>query len=645
MKLTLKNKLILLLIITGLIVIIMTGSILVFNMRSNMFNIIYEDYKNQLEHIDFAVYNLFSEVESNVETLTSIDIVRTRDDSEFTNFLNADKETFQYKYGIVEQEIINIFNSFRVTHPYINSVYMGRENGSFVRSHKRVEPTKYDPRERPWYIAAKENPDEIVMIEPYRSVTATDINIGVEKALVDENGEVFGVVGMDVTLENLTDYISNMEVGKGGWAILIDENGDILVGRNEEEQLKNISDFGQENLDKIMDQIQGYTILKEDSKEYYLFFNTSAETGWKICLVIPVGEINYGVWVYVISNIIILLLSLTILGILILIGLEKFVIDPIKKLSVNSGLIAETGNLEHLIKVESQDEIGHLTRSFNQMMKSINKSNKDLKNSEKRLRRLNNELEEKVKKRTEDLAHANVRLKELDRLKSMFIASMSHELRTPLNSIIGFTSLILMGMAGKINDEQEKQLLMAKSSANHLLELVNDVIDVSKIEAGQVDISIEDFNLFEVLKEIEDSFKIMVKEKGLHLSLKSPKKIIIRSDCRRVKQIIMNFVSNALKFTRKGNIEIKARRRNSKVRIVVSDTGIGIKEEDIKQLFKQFSRVQTRGVPEMEGTGLGLYLSRKMAVLLKGKIGVGSVFGKGSNFYLDLPLKYKDDRK
>jgi signal transduction histidine kinase len=639
MKLTLKNKLILLLIVTGLIIIIMTGSIIAFNMKNSMFDIIRMDYENQLENIDFAVYKLFSEVKSNVETITSIDVVRTGDDNDFTSFLNADVKTFKYEYGEVENEIINIFNSFRITHPYINSVYMGRENGSFVRSHKRAEPTKYDPRGRPWYIAAKENLDSIVITEPYRSVTAPDINIGVEKALIDENGKFFGVVGMDVTLGNLTDYISNIEVGKGGWAMLLDENGNMLVGRDGGEQLKNISDLGQGNLEIIMEKIQGYTTFEEDSEEYYVFFNTSAETGWKICLVVPVSEINYVVWVYVISNIIILFLSLTILGILILIGLEKFVIAPIKKLSESTGLIAETGNLEHSIEIESEDEIGHLGRSFNQMMKSINKSNKALRNSEKRLRKLNDELEEKVKERTKDLARANDRLKELDRLKSMFIASMSHELRTPLNSIIGFTGLILMGMAGKINDEQKKQLLMVKSSANHLLDLVNDVIDVSKIEAGQVDLSVEDFNLSEALKEIEDSFRIMVKEKGLRLDLKAPKEIEVRGDSRRVKQIIINFVSNALKFTKKGGIEIKARRRNGRVRITVSDTGIGMKKEDIKKIFKQFSRIQARGETVVEGTGLGLYLSKKMAVLLKASVGAESVFGKGSSFYLDLPLK------
>ncbi|MBN1383513.1 MAG: Cache 3/Cache 2 fusion domain-containing protein [Elusimicrobia bacterium] len=640
MKLTLKRKLFLLLVIVSLVIIILMGTILAFNLRHDMFQMICKDYESQLKHIDFAIYNFFSEVDSNVETLASLVAVRTREDSEFTSFLNADKETFQYNIGNTEQEIIDIFNNFRINHHYINSVYMGRENGSFVRSHKRAEPTKYDPRERPWYIISKENPDKVVRTEPYESVTTPDINIGVEKALVDKNGEFFGVVGMDVTLENLTNYISGIKVGEKGWAILIDENGTILVSRDEEDQLKNISDFKQVNLDVIMEQLHGYTVFNKNSKENYLFFDTSERLGWKIGLVIPVKEINDKVWSFIFGNIIVLGFSLFILGLLILIGLQKFVLNPIKKLSDSTGLIAKTGNLEHSIKIESQDEIGNLTWSFNQMMRSISKSNKALKDSEKALRRLNEELEEKVKKRTGDLAHANDRLKELDRLKSMFIASMSHELRTPLNSIIGFTGLILMGMAGKINNEQKKQLLMVKSSANHLLELITDVIDVSKIEAEQIDLLIEDFNLVETLREIKESFKILAEEKGLHLTMKAPEKLIIRSDSRRVKQIIMNFISNSFKFTSKGKIEIKAEKKNEKIRVTVSDTGIGIRKEDIKKLFKQFSRIHTRGAPKAEGTGLGLYLSKKMAALLKGKISVESVFGKGSEFILEFPSKY-----
>lgn len=640
MKLTLKRKLLLLLSIVSLVIIILTASILAFNLRRDMFRMIQIDYENQIRHIDFAISNFFSGIEHNIEALASMNIVRTRDDSEFTSFLYADREKFKYDIRSTEKEIIDIFNSIRITNPYINSVYMGRENGSFVRSHERAEPTRYDPRERPWYVTAKKNPDKVVRTEPYESITTPDINIGMEKALVDENGEFFGVVGVDVTLQNLTDYISNIDVGEKGYAILLDENGTILASSDEEDQLKNISDLEQRSLDLITEQLHGYIVFNKDSEKNYLFFSTSEKLGWKIGLVVPVKEISDQVWAFIVNDITIMVLSLFILSLLILLGLQIFVLNPIKKLNNSAGLIAKTGNLEHSIEIESRDEIGDLTESFNQMMKSINKSNKALKNSESALRKLNDELDKKVKERTEDLSLANERLKELDRLKSMFIASMSHELRTPLNSIIGFTSLILMGMAGKINNEQKKQLLMVKSSANHLLGLITDVIDVSKIEADQIDLSIEDFNLVEILEEIKDSFEVTAAEKSLNLVLKAPEKLIMRSDSLRVKQIIMNFVSNAIKFTSRGKIEIKAEKKKEKIVIAVSDTGIGIKKEDMKKLFKQFSRIYNGGAPKVEGTGLGLYLSRKMAALLKGNVRAESVFREGSKFILELPLKY-----
>lgn len=251
--------------------------------------------------------------------------------------------------------------------------------------------------------------------------------------------------------------------------------------------------------------------------------------------------------------------------------------------------------------------------------------------------------EEALEERSKELAEANIRLKELDRLKSMFIASMSHELRTPLNSIIGFTGIILQGMSGEINEEQRKQLTLVKNSANHLLALINDVIDVSKIEADQIELVIEEFNLSDLMQEVNDSFKVAVDEKGLKLSLEMPERLVIKSDERRTKQVIMNLVSNAVKFTDKGEIEIKAAKKDEGVEISVGDTGIGIEKKAIDKLFKAFSRIYTKDMLK-EGTGLGLYLSRKIANLLGGEISAESEFGRGSKFTFTLPLEFKEVR-
>jgi len=239
-----------------------------------------------------------------------------------------------------------------------------------------------------------------------------------------------------------------------------------------------------------------------------------------------------------------------------------------------------------------------------------------------------------------NLQESEEKFRELDQLKSMFIASMSHELRTPLNSIIGFTGIMLQEMSGEINEEQRKQLGLVKNSANHLLALINDIIDISKIEAGKVEITIEEFDLSVLAQEIKDSFAVAVDKKGFELSLETPPTLIIKSDERRTKQILVNFISNAVKFTDRGEIEIKIVKKDETVQMSVRDTGIGIRKEDIDKLFKTFSRITTKGRIK-EGTGLGLYLSKKIANLLGGDIKAESEFGKGSVFTLTLPIKRK----
>lgn len=269
--------------------------------------------------------------------------------------------------------------------------------------------------------------------------------------------------------------------------------------------------------------------------------------------------------------------------------------------------------------------------------------------SEAELRRYRNHLEKLVKERTSELEgkmveleEANIRLQEVDRLKSIFLASMSHELRTPLNSIIGFTGIILRGISGEITDDQRKELTIVKDNANHLLTLINDVIDVSKIESGQIEPFIEEFDFADLMREVKELLKVAVDEKGLDLSLRMPEGLIIKSDERRVRQVVINLVSNALKFTDKGKIEINVMEKDGMVEVSVADTGIGIRKEGMEKLFKQFSRIYIKDRPTVEGTGLGLYLSQKIATILGGEIKAESEFGKGSVFAFTLPLRYKE---
>jgi len=222
-----------------------------------------------------------------------------------------------------------------------------------------------------------------------------------------------------------------------------------------------------------------------------------------------------------------------------------------------------------------------------------------------------------------------------------FLASMSHELRTPLTSIIGFTNMLLKSRTGDINEEQENQLKIILNSANHLHELINDILDITKIEVKKLEIRKDSFDLVEELIKLKESFNIAISEKGLEIFIDSPETLTIYSDKKRINQILLNLIGNAIKFTDKGKISIKVKRKNELVKISVKDTGPGIREEDLKYLFKPFSQIIESGKIK-EGSGLGLHLSKKLANLLGGDISVKSKFGKGTTFKLTLELKEEE---
>ncbi|MEE9508944.1 MAG: ATP-binding protein [Candidatus Bathyarchaeia archaeon] len=246
----------------------------------------------------------------------------------------------------------------------------------------------------------------------------------------------------------------------------------------------------------------------------------------------------------------------------------------------------------------------------------------------------------KLEEKARELEQVNIQLKNIDRLKSRFISSMSHELRTPLNSIIGFTGIMLQGMAGELTEEQRKQLTIVKKSGDHLLALISDVIDVSRIEANQLKLDVKEFDFSDMMSDVRDSFKVAIEEKGLTLVLERPEKLMVEGDERRMKQVIMNFVSNAVKFTDEGAIEILVVEGDGVVEVSVKDTGVGMRKEDMNMLFKQFSRIHVEGRPVEVGTGLGLYISKKISDLLGGKVEVESVYGVGSKFAVAFPLRY-----
>jgi PAS domain S-box-containing protein len=266
------------------------------------------------------------------------------------------------------------------------------------------------------------------------------------------------------------------------------------------------------------------------------------------------------------------------------------------------------------------------------------------KRSEIALRELNETLELNVTQRTAQLQTALTRAEAADRLKSAFLATMSHELRTPLNSIIGFTGIILQGLAGPLNAEQSKQLGMVRASSRHLLALINDILDISKIEAGEVEVSLAPFDLIAAVERVVALSGPLAASKGLHIvSNVPPGARPLRSDQRRVEQILLNLLNNAIKFTDVGNVTLTleqiAERHLPFVAIRIADTGIGIKPQDLASLFQPFRQIDTGLARQREGTGLGLAISQRLAAMLGGGIEVESVWRQGSVFTLKLPVQ------
>ena len=272
--------------------------------------------------------------------------------------------------------------------------------------------------------------------------------------------------------------------------------------------------------------------------------------------------------------------------------------------------------------------------------------------AEQELQAIQASLEQRVVLRTRELAEAMHAAEAADRLKSAFLATMSHELRTPLNSIIGFTGIILQGLAGPLSAEQSKQLGMVRGSARHLLELINDVLDISKIEAGQLDIRAESFDLRESLARVVAVVRPLAEKKGLELELAiEPDLGSMDSDRRRVEQILLNLLNNAIKFTERGRVTLSAGLANApcastgetsrpSVRIQVADTGIGIHPGDMDKIFQPFRQIDSGLTRQHEGTGLGLAICRRLGTLLGGDIVASSLPGKGSEFTVTLPLQW-----
>jgi signal transduction histidine kinase len=217
---------------------------------------------------------------------------------------------------------------------------------------------------------------------------------------------------------------------------------------------------------------------------------------------------------------------------------------------------------------------------------------------------------------------------------------MSHELRTPLAAIIGYGELLADGITGPVNDEQKKQLTRIRWSANHLLEIIDEILTLARMEAGKERVDIVDVDVPQLLESVAAMAEPLASEKGLSFALDvEPPELTIRTDPMKLRQVLLNLISNAVKYTSTGSVSVESRAVDGEVSFLVHDTGVGVSEEHLEQIFEPFWQVEQTTTRRAGGTGLGLAVTRQFVDLLGGTISVESTLGKGSTFRVSIPSK------
>ena len=335
-----------------------------------------------------------------------------------------------------------------------------------------------------------------------------------------------------------------------------------------------------------------------------------------------------------------LTVGIIVAGVFISFAFVGYSLRPIQAM-VNAASRIASGDLSQRVEVTSRDEIGLLATTFNRMTESLDQMTRAQQ-------RLNIELEGKVQKRTEalqlqqqELKEVNVHLEKATKHKSEFLAHMSHELRTPLNAIIGFSEVLIEKMYGELNEKQEEYLHDVLTAGRHLLSLINDILDISKIEAGHMELELSIFDLPVTLEKTLTLVCEQASRNGIHLTLQLDEQLgEFTADERKIKQVLLNLLSNAVKFTPAGGeVSLSARLCGELVEISVRDTGLGIPPEDQQQVFEEFHQVKGHKAQKREGTGLGLALTKRFVELHGGTICVESEVRCGSTFTFTLPVR------
>ena len=445
-----------------------------------------------------------------------------------------------------------------------------------------------------------------------------------------------GVVGATIDLGVIQSLVRDTRLGTSGYVYAVDTKGVPIAHPN-------ASAFTRRSLalpqvtKALASSSTGSTVGRNFRGEKVLStWATVKPVGWKVFVEQPesaaFAPVRGKIW-----RTALLLAAFLVAGVGLSVLLARRLVRPVKQMRTAAARIG-AGAYDERIELRRRDELGGLADELNGMAASLQASVQGL--------------EQKVEERTRELQQALAELSRKGRQlevasqhKSDFLANMSHELRTPLNAIIGFSQVLRQRLFGPINEKQEEYLDDILSSGNHLLSLINDVLDLSKVEAGQVELEVGSFSLREALERGVVMVREPASKRGVAVALElAPDVDLVEGDERRLRQVVFNLLSNAVKFTPEGgSIVVASARVDGEVQVSVTDTGPGIVAEDRERIFEEFHQTDV-GVQQREGTGLGLALSKRLVELHGGRIWVESEHGHGSCFVFTLPIKEANRR-
>jgi response regulator RpfG family c-di-GMP phosphodiesterase len=365
-------------ILTGFVmlyiaVVAVTVSLSFMNIKKEVYGEILTQYQEYFRIAESDLNTFFNDISADLVTLSENPLVRTRNDSKFTSFLNADVKTFQYHYTKEEREIIKLFSDYRMSHPYVNSVYMGRKNGSFVRSHPRTQPTRYDPRERPWYQLALTKPDNVQITEAYASVTNTDINIGSVLAQKDEVGGIYGVIGMDVTIDELSNEMRKMVLKYDGYMEFWDSRGIVLISPTIEAMNKKKND----TKDYTEVEANAKSRLMKNANYYRIAYPTNLMKG-QLVAYIPSKSVDKEIWAIVKSRVAFITWIIVLVAIFTFLLVEVIILRPIRNMR-GALKISSDGVVPQLMNIKAVGEIEDFQNEYNQLIHAIEKEKSELK--------------------------------------------------------------------------------------------------------------------------------------------------------------------------------------------------------------------------------------------------------------------------